>query len=86
MQLNTISCIFLPKSKLNTVKPVLSGHSKRRSKIGCQDRLSLNCREHSAILSTFIKLTFIINIVVLSIFEWPLETGFAVTDNPILAV
>ena len=25
-----------------TVKPVLSGHSKRRPKIGFQDRLSLN--------------------------------------------
>ena len=48
-----------------TIKSVLSGHSKRRPKIGFQDRLSLNagqkcCRmlqgEHSAILSTFIKL------------------------------
>ena len=28
--------------KLNTVKPVLSGHSKWRPKIGFQDRLSLN--------------------------------------------
>ena len=46
-----------------TVKPVLSGHSKR-PKNGFQYRLSLNadqkyCRmlqgEHSAILSTFIK-------------------------------
>ena len=27
-QLNTISCIFRLKLKLNTVKPVLSGHSK----------------------------------------------------------
>ena len=30
--------------------------------------------EHSAILSTFIKLPFIIKIFVLSIFEWPLKT------------
>ena len=53
----------------NTVKPVLSGHSKRRQKIGFQDRLSLNagqkyCRmlqgQHSAILLTFIKLPFVI--------------------------
>ena len=52
-----------------TVKPVLSGHSKRRPKIGFQDRLSLNagqkyCRmrqgKHSAMLSTFIKLPFAI--------------------------
>ena len=34
--------------------------------------------EHSAILSTFIKLSFIIKIFVLSIFEWPLKTGFTV--------
>ena len=70
-----------------TVKPVLSGHSKITPKIGFQDRLSLNagqtyCRmiqgEHSAILSTFIKLPFVINIFDLSIFEWPLKTGFTV--------
>ena len=32
--------------------------------------------EHSAILSTFIKLPFSIKIFVLSIFEWPLKTRF----------
>ena len=32
--------------------------------------------EHSAILSTFIKLHFVIKIFVLSIFEWLLKTGF----------
>ena len=50
-----------------TVKPVVSGHSKRRPKIGVQDRLLLNacqkyCRmllwEHSAILLNLIKLPF----------------------------
>ena len=69
-----------------TVKPALSGHSKRRPKIVFQDQLSLNagqkyCRmlqEHSAILSTFIKLPFVFKIFVLSIFEWPLKTGFTV--------
>ena len=35
--------------------------------------------EHSAILLTFIKLPLVINIFVLSIFEWPLKTGFTVT-------
>ena len=69
---------------LNTVKPVLSGHSKRIPNIDFQDRLSLNagqkyCRmlqeiilqsgEHSAILLTFIKLPFAF---ILSIMEWPL--------------
>ena len=33
-------------------------------------------REHSAILLTFIKLPFVINIFVLSIFEWPYYTVF----------
>ena len=60
---------------------------KRRPKIGFQDQLSLNagqkyCRmlqwEHSAILSTFIKLPFVIKTCVLSIFELPLKTGFTV--------
>ena len=36
--------------------------------------------EHSAILSTFIKLPFVIKVFVLSIFEWPLKTGFTVQD------
>ena len=33
---------------------------------------------HSAILSKVIKLPFVIKIFVLSIFEWPLKTGFTV--------
>ena len=52
-----------------------------------KEQLSLNVRqkycrmlqgEHSPILSTFIKLPFVIKIFVSSIFEWPLYTGFAV--------
>ena len=35
-------------------------------------------REHSAMLSTFIKLPFVIKTSVLSIFEWPFKTGFTV--------
>ena len=35
-------------------------------------------REHFAILSTFIKLTFVLETFVLSIFEWLLTTGFTV--------
>ena len=34
--------------------------------------------EHSAVLSTFITLPFVTKIFVLSIFEWPLKTGFTV--------
>ena len=37
--------------------------------------------EHSAILSTFIKLPFVIKIFVLSIFEWPFYTGFTVVPK-----
>ena len=60
---------------------MLSGHQKRRPNIGVQDQLSLNagqkyCRMHSAILWTFINLPFAIKTFVLSIFEWPLKTGF----------
>ena len=50
-------------------------------KIGFQNQISLNAgqkycrmlqREHSAILSTLIKLPFVIKIFVVFIFEWPL--------------
>ena len=34
--------------------------------------------EHSAILSTFIKLPFALRTFVLTIFEWQLKTGFTV--------
>ena len=63
-QLIIISCICIPKIKLSTVRPVLRGHSK-------ENRLWLNAgqkywrmlqRKHSAILSTFIKLQFVIDI------------------------
>ena len=38
---------------------------------------------HSAILSTFIKLSSVIKIFVLPIFEWPLYTGFTVMTKSI---
>ena len=37
--------------------------------------------EHSAILSTFNKLSFVIKTFVLSIFERPLNTGFTVLKS-----
>ena len=70
-----------------TVKPLQKLPLSKRPKIGFQVQLSLNagqryCRmlplEHSAILSTFIKLLFVIKIFVLSISEWPFNTGFTV--------
>ena len=36
--------------------------------------------EHFAILLTFIKLPFVIKIVVLSTFGWPLKSGFTVAS------
>ena len=54
-----------------TVKPVLSNHSKRRQKLEFKT-------DYSAILSTFIKLPFSIKTFVVSIFKWPLKTGFTV--------
>ena len=41
--------------------------------------------EHSAILSTFIKLPFVMKIFVLSIFEWPFYTGFTVDYKTMVA-
>ena len=95
--LNSFSCLIYIRMKFQllikmkiltfTVKPVLSGHSKRTPKIGFKYWLSPNagqkyCRmlqgEHSAILLTFIKLPIVIKIFVLSFFEWPLKTGFTV--------
>ena len=71
------------------VKRLLS----KRPQIGFQDQLLLNtgqkyCRmlqeEHSAILSTFIKLQFAITVFVVSILELPFYTGFtAIMDTRI---
>ena len=66
-------------------KTCLKRPLKKKTKNGFQDQLSLiagqkYCRmlQHSAILSTFIKLPFVIKNFILSIFEWPLKTGFTV--------
>ena len=40
--------------------------------------------EHSAILSTFTKLPFVIKTIVLSVYEWPFYTGFTVFDSLII--
>ena len=67
-------------------KTCLKRPLKKKTKIGFHDRLSLNAGQkyrrmlHSAILSTFIKLPILLKIFVLSIFEWPLKTGFTVNS------
>ena len=69
---------------VHVVKICVKRPLSKRPIIGFQDQLSLNevqkyCRMlHSAILSTFIKLPFVIKIFVLSIFELPFYTGFTV--------
>ena len=40
--------------------------------------------EHSAVLSTFIKLPFVIKIFVLSIFEWPFYTVLLYIRNRVI--
>ena len=75
---------------LNYSRTCLKRPIKKKTKIDFQDRLFLNagkkyCRmllgEQSAILLTFIKLSFVMKIFVKSIFEWPLKTGFTVFLN-----
>ena len=69
-------------------KTCLKRPLQKRPKIGLQYQLSLNagqkfCRmlqEHSAILSTCIKIPSFFKTSVLSIFEWPLKTGFTVLE------
>ena len=62
----------------------------KKTNVGFQNQLSFNagqkyCRllqgEHSAIRLTFIKLPFVIKIIVLFIFKWPFFTGFTVQDK-----
>ena len=76
------------KVRRYTVKPAFSGYSKR-NQVGFNTDYLLNagqkyCRmlqgEHSAILSTFIKLPYSIKTFVLSIFKWPIKTGFTVQN------
>ena len=63
-------CLFV-------VKLVFSGHSKEDRK--CRSKVLQNApSEYSAIRSTFIKLPFVFKTFVMSIFEWPLKTGFTV--------
>ena len=79
----TIEMVLLYKT---CVKRPLSN----RQKIGFKDRILLNAGqkyfrmlqvEHSAILSTFIKLPFVIKPFVFVYFEWQLYTGFTVLLN-----
>ena len=85
---------FTSSEKLDLIcsKTCVKRPLSKRPKIGFQDQ-SLNVgqkhcrilqREHSAKLSTYIKLPFVIKIFVLSVFEWPFYTGFTVHVAPSL--
>ena len=89
---NLINCSSLVSSYTGKVysKTCVKQPLSKRPKIGFQDQLSLNAGqkyyrmlqgEHSEILSTFIKLPFVIKVFVLSIFEWPFYTGLTVYSN-----
>ena len=89
---STAFYLYLGLVERKPVKTVLSSHSKRRQKLVFKTNYCLmqvksiaECSkgsmlqgEHSAILSTFIKLPYVIKIFVLSICEWQLKTGFTV--------
>ena len=63
-----------------TVKPALNGLSQKERKLIFKTNFRLmqvkSMAECSAIRSTFIKLPFVIKVLVLSIFEWQFYTGF----------
>ena len=90
-KLNTVKLHFTSKityCKTCLMRPL----RKRRPKIGYQDQLSLNagqtnCRMVGSILQYFRpSLSYHLSLrPFLSIFERPLKTGLAVTENPILA-
>ena len=75
-------------------KTCVKGPLSKRQKNGFQYQLSLNAGqkyfrmlqgEHSAILSTFIKLLFVIKIFVLSILGWRFYTGLTVIEKVLLS-
>ena len=77
---------------LYTVKPVLYSKICVKNPLSKDQKLVFKtnyrlmhvrkyCRMHSAILSTFIKLPFVIKVFVLSTFEWQFYTGFTVQSN-----
>ena len=64
---------------------MLNGHSKKEQNLFFKTNYRLMQVKSIAILSTFIKLPFVIKIFLLSIFEWPFYTGFTVSGFDFLA-
>ena len=70
-------------SRLVYSKTCLKRPLKKKTKIGFQDRLTLNagqkyCRMLQESILQYLQLQFVIKPFVLSIFELPLKTGFTV--------
>ena len=64
-----------------TVKPVLSSHSKRRPKIGFKtDYRLMQVKSIAECILQYVRPS-LSKTFVLSIFEWPLKTGFTVLSN-----
>ena len=65
-----LQIVYRPKRQIKYSKTGVKWPVSKRSKLGFQDQLSLNTGQNyciiSAILSTFIKLPFVISIFVLS--------------------
>ena len=88
---HSLLCVFLLTILFYTIyiysKTYLKQSLSKRPQIVFHDQLSLdagqkNCRllqkEHSAILSTFIKLPLSLRSLFCLFFEWPFYTGFTV--------
>ena len=77
------SCIFVPKIKLHTVKNAQKDQSlvfKTDYHLNAGQKYYRKLQgEHSAILSSFIKLPFVIKIGFLSILDWPIFAASSYT-------
>ena len=89
MLLNTISGIYLPKTKSNTVKPILRDHSKNlvfKTDYRLMQTKSIEVCSKGSVLQYFLPLNYQLSLSsFLSIFDWSLKTDFTVTKTPILA-
>ena len=63
----------------DVIDVIYDADAARKDRHGCmQGPIWVVLGEHSAIRLTFIKLSFVIKTFVLSIFKWPLKTGYTV--------
>ena len=73
----SLFCLCILVAYIAYSKDCVKWPFSKRPNNGFQDQLSLNAgQKYSATLPTFIKLPFVIKIIVLSIFEWQFYTGF----------